>query len=255
MSARRPLARSSAITARIERMRASRAPAAVSMALVSAAVVGAALLGGCASAGQARTHALFPGRTSGAPSLSCLPELEEAPALGSSARLSRGLALAEASFRVPPPSPPESREASALSAWGEGPLRRWLEAKSDAVQAARAELDAAAEESVDQRILGGAVVGLMYEDLARVLAEVPAPSELDSEPEILELYRDLVESQARPFRELSSAAYRACSLNAAAGSEELRRFASFCRGRRDALVGDEPEALSSGATEVEVLRD
>lgn len=181
----------------------------------------------------------------------CLPETDVADSEYTE-HMRRGLALAEASFDVPAPSPPASRAAGDLTDWSNGPLRAWLEQKQGAIHAARQELDLAAEESHRQRILGGAVVGLMNEDVARVLRAVPAPVDLDTEPEILRIYEDLVRSQARPFLELSRSAYRACSLNAdhPAG---MRHFSTFCRERLDQLP--EGEAPAAGHTEVEVVRD
>jgi hypothetical protein len=181
----------------------------------------------------------------------CLPETDVTEAEYTD-HMRRGLALAEASFDVPAPSPPPSRAAGDLTDWSNGPLRAWMEQKVSAIQAAREELDLAAEENHRQRILGGAVVGLMYEDISRVLRSVPAPVDLDSEPEILRIYQDLVRAQARPFLELSRSAYRACSLNAG-HPPGMTHFSTFCRERLDQLP--EAEAPAAGSTEVEVVRD
>lgn len=181
----------------------------------------------------------------------CLPDTD-VPQTQYTEHMRRGLGLAEASFDVPAPSPPTTRDARDLTDWSNGPLRAWLEQKSHAITAAREELDLAAEQDHRQRILGGAVVGLMYEDVARVMRSVPVPSDLDDEPEILRIYGDLVRSQARPYLELSRAAYRACSLNAD-HPEGMRHFSTFCRERLDALP--EAEAPASGTTEVEIVRD
>ncbi len=204
-----------------------------------------------ACGGPAMRGDVFTGRSEGPPSMHCLPETDVADSAFTE-HLRRGLELAEASFDLAAPSPPASRAAGDLTEWSNGALREWLAQKASAIQAARHELDLAAEEDHRQRILGGAVVGLMYEDIARVLRAVPAPVDLDSEPEILEIYQDLVRSQARPFLELSRAAYRACSLNAdhPAG---MRHFSTFCRERLDQLP--EAEAPRAGQTEVEVVRE
>jgi hypothetical protein len=220
------------------------------LSLVPAALVALASVSlGCG--GAAMRPDPFRGRAEGPPSMQCLPEPDVVDA-ALTEHMRRGLALAEASFTFAPPSPPASRAAGDLTEWSSGPLRAWLGQKTSAVTAARRELDLAAEESHRQRILGGAVVGLMYEDVARVLRAVPAPVDLDEEPEILDIYRNLVRSQARPFLELSRAAYRACSLNAD-HPEGMRHFATFCRERLDQLP--EPDAPRAGQTEVEVVRE
>ena len=67
----------------------------------------------------------------------------------------------------------------------------------------------------------------------------------------MEIYQDLVRSQARPFLELSRSAYRACSLNADRPAG-MRHFSTFCRERLDALPEEE---VRVGSTQVEVVRD
>jgi hypothetical protein len=219
------------------------------VSLVPAAIVALAFASlGCGGAAMRRDP--FRGCAEGPPTMRCLPEPDVMDS-ALSEHMRRGLALAEASFSFEPPSPPASRAARDLTDWSSGPLRTWLEQKTSAVTAARRELDLAAEESHRQRILGGAVVGLMYEDVARVLRAVPTPIDLENEPEILDIYRNLVRSQARPFLELARAAYRACSLNAD-HPESMRHFASFCRERLEQLP--EPDAPRAGQTEVEIVR-
>lgn len=207
-------------------------------------------LGACGASDPYSHTPTFMGRIDGPPSMSCIPDTDRSPE-GYTEHMREGVALAEASFGDAAPPPPASRSAHDLEQWSNGVLRTWLETKSHAIEAARRELDAASEENHRQRILGGAIVGMMYEDIARVLRSVPAPVDLDSEPEIMEIYQNLVRSQARPFLELSRSAYRACSLNADR-PPGMRHFSTFCRERLDALPEEE---VRVGATEVEVVRD
>ena len=92
----------------------------------------------------------------------------------------------------------------------------------------------------------------MYEDIARVLRDVPAPEDLDDEPEILEIYGQVLESQARPFLETARRAYHACALNASE-PESMRHWSRFCRGREDNLPSSS-DAQPDGTT-VEILVD
>ncbi len=212
------------------------------------------LAAGCGGA-TTRQGPLDPGQVGSAPSMECLPDPDvEQSTL--SRRMRFGWTLAEESFLVPPPPPPGERSAADLSHWSETVLSAWLERKTHTIEAARRELDVAAEEDHRQRIIGGAIVGLMYEDVARVLRGIPAPSELDDEPEIRAIYRDVLRSQARPFLEHARRAYGACAQNAVQPAG-MRHWSRFCAGRQDRLPGGEDRAsqLESGETEVEVIVD
>lgn len=193
----------------------------------------------------------FAGRGRGAPSFSCLPEPDIADA-AYTPHLRRGLALAEASFDRPAPVAPTSRAFQDIQAWTDGPLREWLEQKQHAIEEARTELEAAGEEDHRQRIIGGAVIGLIYEDLARTLRRVPVPVDLDSEPQIREMFDALVRSQARPFLETARTSYRACTFHAQ-HPDSMHHYSTFCRTRLDHLP--DTETVRSGETRVEVVGD
>ena len=74
--------------------------------------------------------------------------------------------LTQESFELEAPAQPGAEcDFQELEAWSEQTLRRWLNQKNRLVEAARAELDLAAEENHTQRVWAGALVGLMYEDV------------------------------------------------------------------------------------------
>ena len=209
---------------------------------------------GCASGPAMRPGPLSAGRTESSPSIECLPDPDvEETAL--TRRMRFGWTLASESFEVPPPEPPSERTALNLEVWSEQVLSPWLERKTHTIEAAREELDQAAEESHRQRIMGGAIVGLMYEDVARVLRSIPPPAELDDEPDIRQLYRDILRSQSRPFLELARRAYSACAQNAIR-PRSMRHWSRFCAGRQDNLPASEDgPAPVSGETTVEIIAD
>lgn len=184
--------------------------------------------------------------------MECLPDPDVTEA-AFTPRMRLGWALAAESFLVPPPPPPRDETAQNLALWSDEVLAPWLARKTHTVEAARRELDRAAEESHRQRIIGGAIVGLMYEDVARVLRSIPPPEELADEPEIEAIYRDVMRSHARPFLEHSRRAYSACAQNAVT-PRSMRHWSRFCAGREQALPeGEGADALESGETEVEVI--
>jgi len=152
-----------------------------------------------------------------------------------SERMRFGWTLAEESFEVPMPPPPPSGDTGHYQDWADGELQGWLERKSRTVEAAREELDAAAEESHRQRIIAGAVVGLMYEDVARELRRIPVPAEIQTDPEIADIFRDILDAQASPYVEHARRAYRACALNAEGGPATMGHWSGFCADRRDGL--------------------
>lgn len=210
---------------------------------------------GCGGGPEMRTGPLDPGQVDCDPSMECLPDPDVTEA-ALTRRMRFGWTLAAESFLLPPPDPPDERNAANLEEWSSEVLAPWLERKTHTVEAARRELDQAAEENHRQRIMGGAIVGLMYEDVARVLRSIPPPEELESEPEISEIYQSILRSQARPFLEHSRRAYNACARNAIRPAS-MRHWSRFCNGRQDRL----PEAdtgsdgPASGETTVEIVSD
>jgi hypothetical protein len=198
---------------------------------LAAALLAAGCGGATASGGDPDT--LLHGSADADPSMEVLPE-PDVPVEELSQRLRFAWLLAEESFDVDPPSVPISADVRELSAWADNELEPWLERKSARVEAARRELDLAAEESHRELILAGAVVGLLYEDVARVLLDIPVPEDLIEDREIADVYRNIIQSQARPYVEHARRAYRACSLNAVE-PRGMRHFSEFCAGRRERL--------------------
>jgi len=199
----------------------------VSLALMCAAVVG------CGGS-QTSSESLYRGSTDEPPSMEVLPQAD-VPRAELTERMRFALLLAQESFELEEPHPPVNATTANVQQWADGELEAWLEKKNERVEAARAELDAAAEEDHRQRIMAGALVGLMYEDVARVLLQVPVPAELQrSEPEIAKIFREIVRFQAKPYIEHAKRAYYACARNAVR-PESMRHWSHFCAARRDGL--------------------
>lgn len=206
------------------------------------------------AANYARSGPIYAGRADAEPSMECLPDADVTDEAFTD-HMHRGRELAQASFEVPDPVIPPDHTAAALSEWADAGLRNWIQQKTHAVDAARQELDLAAEENHRQRIIGGALVGLMHEDVGRIIASVPVPDDLADEPEILDAFRHVIEGQAQPYFRLARQAYRACALNAVS-PEGMQHWSSFCRQRMDRLPDDGSiDDAPSDETTVEVLHD
>jgi hypothetical protein len=193
-----------------------------------------ALAGGCAASAKPVKYA---GDAAGSPSIETLPSLDVGDGeLTQEMRMAR-LLSAEA-LELPPPAVPTDRAGQALSAWSEGEFKSWLTDKQERADAARTELDRAALQNHRQRIVAGALVGLIFEDIARTLLTVPTPSELDTEPEISAAFHELLLKQAEPYLMQARLAYAACAGNAQ-GMSSLGHWVDFCSARRQALPATE----------------
>jgi hypothetical protein len=186
---------------------------------------------GCASGGGTPETATA-GAPDAPPSMECLPGVGSEARTDFSQSMTFAWRLSEDAFELADPvAPSAGADTATVQAWTDGPLLEWLNQKNRLVEAARSELNLAAEESHDQRTMAGALVGLLYEDVARVLLDVPLPRDLRNEERIVvEAFEDVVESQARPYIEHAKRAFRACAANAEP-HEHLHAWAHFCSAR------------------------
>ena len=209
----------------------------------------------CTACGGAQTTSTTPelaGAPSATPSMECLPSATDE--LSETMRFA--WLLTEQSFELEAPQVP-SADAPTLQVqdWSTSTLGHWVQQKTALVRAAEEELDEAAEETHPQRTMAGALVALMHEDIARVMLQVPVPHELLREPEIAQAFRDVIESQARPYLEHARRAYRACALNGR-GHGDLSNWKTFCEEREERLPETRSERLAVGTTvEVEIIED
>ncbi len=205
------------------------------------------LLASCSSATPPPEHATATPECSTA-DLGCLPDSREEREQRSY-RMRRGWLLAAHALLMPPPPGPRD-----LDFWAE--LDVWLAHREDAVEAARDELVVAAREDHRQHIVAHAILGLMYEHVARELASIEVPAEgVPREPEGPD-YHDALGRHARPFVDRAKAAYRDCAQNAF-HPVDMRPWSRFCEHRDQALpsVFLAPERPPRAETTVEVIRD
>lgn len=191
------------------------------------------LLGAGCVAGQAKRDVYYAGDARGRASIEVLPSLD-IPESELTAEMRMARLLSAESLELDAPSAPGDHSADQLSAWSDRELKGWLSEKQRRAEAARVELDRAAVQNHRQRIMAGALVGLVYEDIARALLAIPAPSELDSEPEVALMFRELMAKQAAPFLVHAELAYAACAGNAL-GLDSMAHWSEFCERRGERL--------------------
>ena len=201
---------------------------------------------------QGPTHTFQPGDATGQPAVEVLPSLDVAQTELTPEMRMAALLSAEALNLAAPTKPADDSTAS-IAAWSDQELKSWLREKHVRAEAARKELDRAAVQSQRQRVMAGALVGLVYEDVARTLLHLPVPRELASEPEIAELYRELLRNQASPYLLQAHQAYVACAGNAEQ-LQPLRHWSEFCETREERLPTTGLDQQSAGVTSVTVVR-
>jgi hypothetical protein len=202
------------------------------------------------SAGHKRTFQS--GDATATPSLEALPSLDVAQTALTPEMRMASLLSAE-SLNLAPPLHPNQMTTAAMAAWSDDTLKTWMREKHERAEAARKELDRAALQNQRQRVMAGALVGLIYEDVARTLLTLPVPSELASEPEIAAMYVDLLHSQATPYLVQAHQAYVACAGNAEQ-LDPLRHWSSFCNQREERLPTSGLDQPSNAKTSVQVVR-
>lgn len=198
----------------------------------TASLVACLVCAGCA-AGQVKNKTVYAGDARGSASMEVLPSLD-VPESELTAEMRMARLLSAESLDLAAPAAPSDHSAAELSAWSDRELKDWLSEKQRRAEAARAELDRAALQNHRQRIVAGALVGLVYEDIARSLLTIPLPAELENEPEVAGIFRELMSKQAAPFLLHAELAYEACAGNAL-GLESMAHWSDFCEGRGERL--------------------
>ncbi|MDB4987777.1 MAG: hypothetical protein JWN04_2955 [Myxococcaceae bacterium] len=210
---------------------------------------------GCASTAASSRRTYQEGDPTGQPRVEALPSLDvDQSALTQEMRMAK--LLSAESLNLSPPVRPRDTSTATIADWSDHELKSWMQAKNNSAEAARKELDLAATQNHRQRIMAGAMVGLVYEDMARTLLTLPIPAELSSEPEIAAMYVDILRTQAGPYLMQSRQAYAACSGNAKQ-MPALQHWSEFCLTREEHLPAAAPitpaeSREKQGATETTV---
>lgn len=202
-------------------------------------------------------HPPAPGDAEAAPSLAVLPELVEIEGKDRG-RVRQGMLVAQNAFDRVMPDPPRDRSYVSLQAWIDGPVLVWLKQRRLAVVESRYLFGVGRDAPQGDQAVGEAVAGLLQEDTALALQTIPVPSELGREPEIRDMFVEIVQKQTHPLLSAALVSFRECSDLAYTGPEQTMHFAYFCDARfrrlREQLKGPgtatvpmKPVAMSAAA--------
>jgi hypothetical protein len=187
--------------------------------------------------GAAEPPANASGDANARPSLAVLPALPTG-ASGNTTRTHHGLLVAREALDTTMPTPPHDRSYLSLKSWVDAELVVWLERRREQADLTRARFALETEVSGSERAVSHAALGLIHEDTALWLGTIPAPRELDSEPEIAALYRELVSVQVDTFLNSAVVEFRDCANEAYQAADDMRGWARFCHARFDRLRED-----------------
>lgn len=151
------------------------------------------------------------------------------------ARTHQGLLIARATLDAAMPAPPGDRSYATLQRWVDTEVVAWVERRRAQTQEVRDRFELEGEPNESELAVSRAVVGLIQEDTARALRSIPAPRELETEPEIAAMYRDIVSRQADTFLNSAVVDFRDCANGAYRAADAMRPFALFCHERFDRL--------------------
>jgi hypothetical protein len=171
-----------------------------------------------------------PGDPDAPPSLKVLPSVKREKN-ASSERIRQGLLMARDVLKTSMPEPPPDRAFSTLQQWINTTVVHWIEIRNQSVEATRYRFTQPNAPSYEERVFAHAVIGLIQEDTALALQAIPAPAELDDEPEIAQMYREVLEAQAAPFISAALVEFRECANTALDAPKYMRPFYKFCASR------------------------
>jgi hypothetical protein len=116
----------------------------------------------------------------------------------------------ELAVAVRPPEPPEGASEAEVEAWANGPFAAWLEARGEATNLALEAMRGMAEAPIEERALGTALFGYLYEDAVSGVRGAPLPTMLGADPELLAVYTESLNQHLLPYARLSAQAYAGC---------------------------------------------
>lgn len=116
----------------------------------------------------------------------------------------------EMAIALAPPEPPSGSTQEDIEAWAEGPFRQWVERRLAATNHALEPMRAMREAPVEERAMGAALFGYLYEDAVSSIRGAPIPDAVAGDPELLAIYSETLNSALLPYARMAAQAYYGC---------------------------------------------
>lgn len=113
---------------------------------------------------------------------------------------------------IRPPEPPEQGNTDALNEWARGPFQQWVATRTETSRRVETIAEEVRAQGVPhEEIVGGALFGYMYEDMAAGARGAPVPNEIADDPELLQIYTDALTESIQPIASRAFSAYLHCA--------------------------------------------
>lgn len=126
---------------------------------------------------------------------------------------------------------PPQAQGQTLDQWVHGTVQPWIVERSRELREATDLYTSIERPGMPDRVVGPALLGQIYRDMAVTLSQLPIPSRFANNPEVVAEYRETVTEYAAPLLEQSFAAFQACSQEAQQRGAAWSSWAAFCNSR------------------------
>jgi hypothetical protein len=131
----------------------------------------------------------------------------------------------------PPPPAPANPDPNVGRAWVENQVAPWISSRVEAAADATNAISALDMEIPLHRIVGAAVTGLVYFDLAAGLGQLSPPFDIRGDSELEAIYWDAIIGHGEPYLISAERAFEACTNAASEAGGPWSEWATFCTER------------------------
>jgi hypothetical protein len=182
------------------------------------ALFSAIMLAGCGGGGSGTTTTQTTSDTSGGevadhPIRTTIPVPVPQPAVAReelSDPLQRFWTQIEETVAIRPPDAPAEATNEAVEAWANGPFAQWVTARREAMSAAITTSEEVPEDPAHERAMAAGLLGYALEDFAADVRGSPIPSDISSDPELLEVYLSSLREVLLPIANDAVVSYAFC---------------------------------------------